>query len=367
MKKVFYGQVLILKLLTIFEKIKLIFYSKICIMEKESPKQTPETISAFVNHYQKSRILLTAFELNIFTVIDNKQLSSFEVAEIINTDSRATDRLMNAVCAIGFLIKVGNKFLNTEESCKYFVKGKPDYMDGLGHSISLWDTWTTLTGCVRKGTSVHERPANINDREKEWLDNFISAMHYRASRQAPEIVANIDLSNVRKVLDVGGGSGAFAFAFVTSGENISATVFDLPNVTPLTKKYIIQEKMEGKVDILNGDYNNDTFPSGYDLVFLSAVIHINSYEGNVQLIKKCSDALNSGGLIVIQDQVMDDSRVSPAGGAMFAINMLVGTKEGDTYTENEICEWFTNANIHFEKRINTFLGNALIIGRKRNI
>ncbi len=109
-------------------------------MEKEILSNTSESISAFINHFQKSRILLTAFELEIFTVLDNRPLTFQEVSQIIKTDARATDRLMNAVCSIGFLKKINGKFQNTEDSSKYFVKSKHGYMAGLGHSISLWDT-----------------------------------------------------------------------------------------------------------------------------------------------------------------------------------------------------------------------------------
>jgi len=334
-------------------------------MEKENNFQTPEAISAFINHFQKSRIILTAFELDIFTIIGNAGMSSSEVAKAVGSDQRATDRLLNAVCVTGFLSKKDGKFYNTPESLKFFNKESPDYMAGLGHSISLWDTWTFLTKSVMKGCAAHQRPENINDRESKWLEHFIEAMHYRASRQAPQIISKINLENVRRVLDLGGGSGAFAFAFVKAGKDITATIFDLPNVTPLTMKYILQEGMQDKVNTADGDYNTDTLPKGYDIIFLSAVVHINSFEGNVNLIRKCAASLNPGGQVIIQDQVMNDDRISPPNGALFALNMLVGTKEGDTYTENEMCQWFEKAGLKFESRIETFMGNCLITGRKK--
>ena len=334
-------------------------------MKTGTLKQTPESIRDFINHFQKSRVLLSAFELDIFSVLDKKPLTSVETAKKIKADARATDRLMSAVAAIGFLEKKNDKFQNTLESSAFLVKGKPGYMSGLMHTISLWQTWSTLTESVRKGTSVIERAKAINKRDHKWLEAFIGAMHYRASRQAPEIVARVNMKGVKKVLDVGGGSGAFAMAFANAGKNITATVFDLPNVVPITLKYIFDEKMNEKVDAVSGDYNTNPFPKGYDIVFLSAVVHINSFKGNVKLIKKCASALNPGGRIIIQDHVMSDDRISPAGGALFAINMLVGTEEGDTYTQKEMCEWFEKAGLKFEKKIETFMGNFLVIGRKK--
>ncbi len=326
---------------------------------------TPESIRNFINHFQKSRVLLSAFELDIFTILDKSAKTSGEVAKKIRADERATDRLMNAVVAIGFLEKRNGKFKNTKEASDFLVKGKPEYMSGLMHTVSLWQTWSTLTESVLKGKSVYQRPKTINNRDSRWLEAFIGAMHYRASRQAEEIVSKIDLKGVKKVLDIGGGSGAFAMAFTKAKKDVKATVFDLPNVTPITLKYIYENKLTNKVDTVCGDYNVDKFPKGYDIIFLSAIVHINSYKGNVKLIKKCAASLNPGGRIIIQDQVMNDDRTTPPGGALFALNMLVGTEEGDTYTEKEMREWFDKAGIKFEKRIETFMGNVLIIGRKK--
>jgi 2-polyprenyl-3-methyl-5-hydroxy-6-metoxy-1,4-benzoquinol methylase len=334
-------------------------------MKKETTTHTPETLREYISHFQKSRILLSAFELDIFTVIDKAPKTSAEVAKKIKANARATDRLMNATAALGFLEKKKGKFQNTKETSAYMVKGKPGYMSGLMHTISLWQTWSKLTESVIKGTSVYQRPKNINNRDTFWLEAFIGAMHYRAARQAPEIVSKVDMKGVKKVLDVGGGSGAFAMAFAKAGKGIKATVFDLPNVTPITLKYIHADKMNSKVDTSSGDYNKDPLPKGYDIIFLSAVVHINSYKGNVALIKKCATSLNKGGRIIIQDWAMNEDRTTPPGGAIFALNMLVGTEEGDTYTEKEMREWLEKAGMKFEKRIDTFMGNAIVIGRKK--
>ena len=332
---------------------------------KKEILQTPESIREFINHYQKSRVLLTTFELDIFTLLDKSPKTSAAIAKEIKADARATDRLMNAACALGFLEKKNGKFQNTKESSAFFVKGKPQYMSGLMHTVGQWQTWSTLTECVKKGTSVFKRPKTIKNRDNDWLNAFISAMHYRAAKQAPAIVKLIDMKNVKRVLDVGGGSGAFAMAFTDTGKNITATVFDLPNVLPITKRYIKENGYEKKVDTFGGDYNNDELPKGYDIIFISAVVHINSNKGNIALMKKCAKSLNPSGRIIIQDQVMDNDRITPAPGALFALNMLVGTEEGDTYTEKEIREWFEKSKISFEKRIDVFMGNALIIGRNK--
>ena len=237
-------------------------------------------------------------------------------------------------------------------------------MSGLMHQVHLWDTWSTLTGCVQAGTSVIDRPEQVNDRDEKWLLSFIDAMHYRARHNADDIIRKIPTRGVKNVLDIGGGSGVFSMAFVRKGKDINATVFDLPNVIPITKKYIRKEKLTGRIRTVSGDYNKDKLPKGFDLIFLSAIVHSNSYRENERLVKKCAASLNRGGHILIKDQVMDDARLNPARGALFALNMLVGTKGGDTYSEKEIKEWFDKAGIIFNRRINIPGGDSMMIGSK---
>lgn len=329
---------------------------------KPDATMTPEDIRKTASAFQQSRILLTAFELEIFTELDTHLLTSKEVAQKINADKRGTDRLMNALVAMGFLRKTKNKFYNTESASEFLVTGKPGYMGGLIHTNHLYKTWGSLTDAVRNGGTMRER--GINDRGESWLDAFIAAMHYRGMKQAKIIAMMVDLKNVKRMLDIGGGSGAFSIGFTNVKNDIHSTVLDLPNVIPLTKKYTEQENLADQFDYLEGDFNTSNFGSGYDLVFLSAIIHMNSFEVNKQLIKKCADALNPDGQVVILDQIMSDDRTTPANGAIFAINMLVGTEHGDTYTESEICSWLTDAGLSCVEKKETGFGSAMMLGKK---
>ncbi len=322
---------------------------------------TPEQIRLLANSFQQSRVLLTAVELDLFTLLDKQLMPSSEIAKKLGTDERATDRLMNALTALGFLRKVHGKFYNTEAASQYLVKGKAEYMGGLIHTNNLWDSWSTLTEVVKKRNSVDE---NKKFNSENWLEPFIAAMHYRAEREAKIISLMLDLSNVKKMLDIGGGSGAFSYELVRKQPKLYAVIFDLEDVIPLTKKYAVQSGVEKNVSYISGDYLTDDFETGYDLIFLSAIVHINSYEQNKTLIKKCVDACNTKGQIIIKDFIMNDDRTAPAGGALFALNMLVVTECGDTYTEKEMREWFTNAGIKNVQRKNTSFGSNLLIGIK---
>jgi len=324
----------------------------------------PSKIQEIANKFRESRVLLTAIELGVFTVLDKKRLTSKEIAEQINTNERATDRLLNVLASMGFLHKKNGKFMNCTEASDYLVKGKDDYLGNLEHTISLWDRWGTLTEVVKTGKAVCKK--EINDRGNEWLEDFIRAMHFRGVGQAKLHALLINLDGVKKMLDLGGGSGAYSMAFVEQNPNMKAVIFDLPNVIPLSKRYVAENGKSDKFTFIEGDYLRDDIGKGYDLIFLSAIIHINSYEENNMLIKRCADALNINGQLVISDFIMDEDRVNPEVGALFAINMLVGTSNGDTYTKTEITEWFTNAELNSIEIKNTNFGASLMIARKGN-
>jgi cyclopropane fatty-acyl-phospholipid synthase-like methyltransferase len=177
-------------------------------------------------------------------------------------------------------------------------------------------------------------------------------------------VANIDLSNVKSVLDIGGGSGAFCMAFVSRKPDIEATVFDLPNVVPITRIFLEKEGFGERIKTCAGDYTIDNLPGGFDLLFLSAIIHSNSLEVNSDLVKKCYASLNKNGKIVIQDWIMNNDRTQPVGGAVFAINMLVGTEAGDCFTEQEVTKMLNDAGFTDISSLNFDTGSGQMIARK---
>lgn len=325
--------------------------------------KTPADIMELANRFRASRVFLTAFELGVFTVLGNEGKTSAETASILKTNPRATDRLMNALTVIGIIEKKNGAFYNTHAVTKFLVKGEAGYMGGLGHTVNLWDSWTNMTEAVING-SAPERRKPVNDRGENWVDSFIAAMHMRAKKQAPVIISRLDLNGVSRVLDLGGGPGTFSFAFADAKEGLKATVFDLPNVVPLTKDYIKQEGYTGKVGTLEGNYLENDIGSGYDITFLSAVIHSNSPEDIKLLFSKCYKALNKNGQIVVLDYIMNDDRTEPAMGAMFALNMLVNTDAGDAYSEAEVRSWLEEAGFSSIKKVSTEFGTDLMIGRK---
>jgi predicted O-methyltransferase YrrM len=202
------------------------------------------------------------------------------------------------------------------------------------HQATCAHRWSRLAEAVRTGRPASEPGSLLADETQRKA--FIGAMHVIGRHMADEIVAKIQPSNVQRLLDVGGASGTYTIAFLRASAAIRVTLFDLPPVIELARQRLTQEGLIDRVDLVPGDFYEDSLPEGHDLVLLSAIIHQNRPDQNRDLYAKCLRALVPGGAIVIRDIVMDDSHTRPAGGALFAVNMLVGTEGGGTYSFNEI-------------------------------
>lgn len=312
--------------------------------------------------FQKSKTLHTACELDIFSILGDYEKTAEEVAKEAGTDVNATARLMNALTALGLLNKEGIYYSNTRVTRQYLVKDSPDYIASMAHYSNLYDRWSKLTESVKKGTSMNYRITD--DIEGEKLNDFIAAMHWRATNQAREIVNMIYLSNAKKLLDLGGGSGAYAMEFVRAKPDMDVYIFDLPNVIKLTQNYLYENGFMDKIHLIEGDYFVDNIGSDYDIVFLSSIIHSNSIWENIELAKKIYLALKPGGQIIIHDYIISDDRTKPLFTALFSLNMLINTPSGDVYTETDVWVMLKEAWFKNIKNYPTKFGTNLIIASK---
>lgn len=323
------------------------------------PITSAEEIMEIADGFRASRILLSAFELDVFSAIDDGSLTSAEVAGRIGADRRAADRLLNALSAIGLLLKEEGTFRNGPAAARFLVRKSPDALTNLGHTSNLYHSWASLSEAVRAGTMVVEREQGEDD-----VAVFIAAMHRRAAADADALAARLDRPDLGRLLDVGGGSGVYAMALCRARAELTAVILDRPQVIELTRRYVASVGLSERITLVDGDYLESDFGEGFDLVFMSAIVHINSAEENRHLMKKAVAALNPGGRVAIVDYVMDENRTDPPAGAVFALNMLVNTRAGDTYTEAEMSDWLIEAGCGRVDRIDMVPAKAILIGNK---
>jgi 2-polyprenyl-3-methyl-5-hydroxy-6-metoxy-1,4-benzoquinol methylase len=318
--------------------------------------QMMETTRAF----QASRVLLTAIELDLFSAVGNGATDQ-EIATRIGCNVRSTAMLLNAAVALGVLQKSGDRYENLPDIARYLVRGSPDYVQpALMHTVNVWNTWSTLTAAVRSGTAVIT--PGIEGKDESWTSAFISAMHMNASVAARIVADAAGSDSARSMLDVGGGSGAYSIAFARANPGLTATVFDMAHVVPITQKYIGEAGLQDRVRTAIGDLNTDEFGGPYDLILVSSICHMLDEPANLDLLGRCFRATSPGGRIIVRDFILNEDRTSPPRAALFALNMLVGTRGGSTYTEGEYRGWLESAGYGDVTRLGS--DSDLIVGHR---
>ena len=276
----------------------------------------------------ESRVLLTGAELDLFTLLAPEPLGLDEVASKTGADPRALEMLLDALAAQGLLVKEGGRWRTEPSVAPLLVEGaEGSVLPMILHATNLWNRWSELTRKVVPGAGAAG---------PEFLAAFIGAMHVVAAPQADLIVAAVGAGSSRRLLDVGGASGTYTLAFLRANPGMTATLFDRPPVVEMARVRLGAAGVLPRVTLAGGDFATDPLPPGHDLAFVSAILHQNSPAENLALYKRIHEALVPGGRLVIRDHVMQPDRTHPRAGALFAINMLVGTAGGGTYTFDEI-------------------------------
>lgn len=294
-----------------------------------------------VRGFMESRIVLTATELNLFTLLSDAPMNAEAVCKATGGDLRAMTILLDALAAMGWLKKTDGAYRAEEDAAALLADGREECVRPIIlHYANMWKRWSRLTDIA---TGAPSEEPTVATRTPEQFRAFIEGMHVLARKRAPAVAAQIGLSGVRSLLDVGGASGTYTIEFLRASPNLRATLFDLPNVVEMARERLEAEGMLDRVTLVGGDYLRDRIPGEHDLAFLSAIIHQNSPEENVALYRKCFEAMMSGGRIIIRDHLMSADRTSPRFGAIFAVNMLCGTNGGNSYTFDEIAAGLAEA------------------------
>jgi len=204
------------------------------------------------------------------------------------------------------------------------------------HRVFLWNSWSNLTEIVQTGVNLYD--ATSPTRSDDEIEAFIEAMEVVAVTMADVIVSSLNVQRYRRMLDLGGGPGTYTAAFLKKAPQMTATLFDFPRVVQMARNHLTERGLIDRVRLVEGDFSTDPLPDGNDLVWVSAIIHGNGRAENQELYRKIYAALDPGGTVLIRDFFMDDTRTSPVEGAIFAVNMLTATPDGNCYTFREVKE-----------------------------
>jgi precorrin-6B methylase 2 len=306
-------------------------------------KWTADEILGMARAFQPGCVITAAAELNVFTALRKGPMTAQALAVELGANPRATTILLDALTSLELLTKQApgpegdDNYSVAADAAELLSETSPKNVLPMVRHIGVYlRRWAQLARVVRFGQPAERIPGILGEAGEKAA--FIGAMDNISRPIAAEVVGRLQPLNFTHLLDVGGASGTWTIAFLKVAPHAKATIFDLPDVIPMAGKRIAEAGLTDRVRLVEGDFYEDDLPAGADLAWLGAIAHQNSREQNRSIFAKAHAALRKNGTIVIRDVVMDPSHTAPAAGALFAVNMLVGTSAGGTYSLDEYTE-----------------------------
>lgn len=322
-----------------------------------------DPVDEIATGYREAQILLTANRLGLFPLLAREALTADRLAEALDADPRGVRILCDALAAMGLLDKSRETYGPTALVFEYLLPDSPrSKVAMLRHTARLYERWGSLLDVVKTGRPVPDEATD--PRLRRGGRAFSQAMADVGRLSAKATAEALDLTGATSLLDVGGGPGIYAIELARRWSELSTAVFDRAEVLEVARENVADAGLEDRVDLLPGDAFTDDLGGPWDAVLLSNLVHVYSAADNRRLVARCADALAPGGRLAIKDFLLDEDRLTPAGGAIFAVNMLVSTEAGDCYTETEVRSWLGPAGLVWESTREVASLSRILVARK---
>jgi len=191
-------------------------------------------------------------------------------------------------------------------------------------------------------------------------------MYNTASAIAPSLVKEFDISAYESLLGLGGGPGTYAIYFCLNNPKLKASVYDLPTTKPFAEKTIAKFGLSDRISFIKGDFVKEDVKGKFDVVWMSHILHGEGESDCRNIIKKAAGVLKPGGIIMIHEFILKNSKTAPLFPALFSLNMLVGTESGRAYSEEELEDMLKEAGLK-DISLSSFFGaneSRVMIGKK---
>ncbi|HEX8144726.1 MAG TPA: methyltransferase [Pyrinomonadaceae bacterium] len=335
------------------------------------PTITAIPLMQIVAGFWASKTLASAVELDLFTKLSGKGVNIEELAALLDMHPRPAEMLLSGCASLGLLEKRGDRFYNSQLSEEFLVRGKPYYFGGVVTMLDrrLYLPWNRLTAALKTnraqtwGDEQGLFEAISKDPEEQRI--FTEAMHSFSNQSGKAVAESFDFSPYKKLLDVGGGSGAYCIEAARRYPHLRAVVFDIPAALEIAREKIAEAGLSDRIETYSGDFFNEELPKGSDVILLSMILHDWTPEKNRAILRRCFAALPSGGALIVSELMMDDDKAGPVPAALMSLNMLIET-EGRNYTWSEYTGWMEEAGLTEIKRVAVLSpgANGLLIGHK---
>jgi predicted O-methyltransferase YrrM len=335
---------------------------------------TPTPLMDLVTGFWSFKTFAAAVELDLFTrLAGGRTITVSSAKEELGLPDRPADLLLTACASLGLLERAGDGYRNTAVAEEFLVRGRPYYFGG---QVTYCDRrtylpWHRITEALREDKPLTWDPATqgsmFDSADPQLLETFWEAMYSTSIFTARALGAAVDLGGARRMLDVGGGGGAYTIELCRLFRSLSASVFDLPHVCEIAAGKIAAAGLEERIGTVSGDFLADAeLPGGYDVLLFSMILHDWDEDTNRKLLAKAYAALEPGGQVIVSELLLDADRTGPAPAALMGMNMLVETTGGRNYSDAQYAAWLADAGFTDVRtvRIDAPGANGAVLGTK---
>jgi len=329
---------------------------------------TPERLMELSFAYAPPLIISAGVSNQVFDSLEDGAKTPEQVAEKTGASARALRILMNALVGLGLLKKDRQgKYSLTPESAAFLLSKNPGTHAGFFGTIApqIISRWLRLSDIVREG-----RPAVAVNQETEGTEFFsqlvenIIPLSYPPAQKLADHLKVAKTKNEIRVIDLAAGSGIWGIALAQKSPGLRVTAVDWAGMIPTTKRITQKFGVGDRFNYVEGDILEANFGSGYDIAILGHILHSEGEDRSRQLLAKTFRALISGGTIAIAEWLVNDDRTKPLPSLMFAVQMLVNTEKGDTFSFNEIKNWLEEAGFKKVRKVEAPGPSPLILATK---
>jgi ubiquinone/menaquinone biosynthesis C-methylase UbiE len=329
---------------------------------------SPERIYQFAFGYAPPLVLEAAIRHHVFDVLDSGPLSIQGICRETGASERGLTAILNVLVGLDFLSKDEHgRYSLTPESATFLVSTKPEFQGGLIRHTSehLLPKWLGLNEVVATGrpvAAVNQQPTG-----SEFFEKFVNDIFPMSYHVAQELARHLDLSAAAgpvSALDLAAGSGVWGIALAQSSAQVRVTAVDWPGVIPVTRSTVARFGLAERFRFVEGDLLRADFGSGHNVATLGHILHSEGVERSKALLAKTYQAMAPGATVAIAEFLVNQEGTGPMNGLVFAVNMLVNTDCGDTFSFEEIRSWLWEAGFTNARTLNTHGPSPLILATR---
>ena len=335
-------------------------------IRQEDGRLTPEAFMQMSFSFGPSRVLSAGLQLGVFSHIAAGNRTVADIAQAAEASERGMRMLLDALVSLQLLTREGDAFELTPMAAEFLVRESENYVGAMMETDMIWEAWGHLTDVVRTG----KPPQRVETQEvaEQFFAVLVRSLHVingEPARRAAEALGVGTTHKGLRVVDVACGSGIWSIAVAEADPSARITAQDFPGIFNVTKEYLKRHGVEDRYDFLPGDLKQVDFGENrFDLAILGNIVHSEGEASSRDLFKRLHRALSPGGRIAIVDMIPNDARTGPPFALLFALNMLINTEVGGTYTLAEYTDWLKDAGFARVETADIGSHSPLIIAHK---